>query len=596
MHASCVPGTPMTVDVAAARLASTTDEALVAQQVRERFVEMFLAQSRRSQAGLIVSAALIAFTWATSHPPIYALGWLALVATVVTLRVIYSERFVRSAPQGRTTHRIAALLLVNGILLALPLMGFAGWSDVQRTAYSLIVMATVTASVATTCGYRSVFLAFAAPILVPLAAAWAFQHPDEGSHLARLGVGALIIVFMVFLLGIAKQTQQTFVEASRYRYSETLLARDLRAALDRADESNRAKTQFLAAASHDLRQPIHSINVLIAALQLRPLDARSAEIVKLLVTVNQSLSSQLDSLLDISKLDAGVVRPRLDDHRLDEMLRRLATGTAGIAAERGLRLEPSIETGITAHTDDGLLSRAIGNLIDNAIKYTPRGGTLRVALERRDGHAVITIADSGIGIAEAEREHVFREFYQVGNVERDRAKGLGLGLSIVQRLCALLGVTLNLESALGRGTTFTLRLPEVAASYRAIEQQAIAADLRAMSILVIDDEAVVRRSMELLLSELGCTVHLAASREDAVRIAQQHGIDLVLSDYRLGNATNGVDAIRAVQAVHPQARAALITGDTAPERLREAKASGLALLHKPVTLDALMRVLHDTST
>jgi signal transduction histidine kinase len=583
----------MTVDVAAARLTSTTDEALVAQQLRERFVEMFLAQSSRAQAGLIVSAALIAFTWATSHPPVYALGWLALVAVVVSLRMIYSERFVRMAPQGRSTHRVAALLLANGILLALPLVAFAGWSDIQRTAYSLIVMATVTASVATTCGYRSVFLAFAAPILVPLAAAWTFLHPDQGSHLARLGVGLLILVFMVFLVGIAKQTQQTFVEASRYRYSETLLARDLRAALERADESSRAKTQFLAAASHDLRQPIHSINVLIAALQMRTLDARSGEIVKLLASVNQSLSSQLDSLLDISKLDAGVVHPRLDDHRLDEILRRLATGTASVADERGLLFEPSIEPGITVRTDDGLLSRVVGNLLDNAIKFTPRGGKLRLALERRDGQAVITVADSGVGIAEAEREHVFREFYQVGNVERDRAKGLGLGLSIVQRLCALLGVELELESQLGRGTTFTLRLAEVAAPRRAIEQPSIAAELRALSILVIDDEAVVRRSMDLLLSELGCTVHLASSVDEAKHAARQRGIDLVLSDYRLGNATTGVDAIRAVQALHPKARAALITGDTAPERLREAKASGLALLHKPVTLEALMRVLHD---
>ncbi len=574
---------------------SRVDEALVAQQVRERFVDMFLAHSSRAQAGLIVSAVLIAFNWAASHPPIYALGWLALIAVVVTLRLIYSERFVRLASRGSATQRIAALLLINGVLLALPLITFTGWSDLQRTAYSLIVMATATLSVATTSGYRSLFLAYAVPTLVPLAAAWAFLHPDQGSHLARLGVGVLILVFMVFLVGIAKQTQQTFVEASRYRYSETLLTQDLRAALERADESNRAKTQFLAAASHDLRQPIHSINVLVAALQMRPLDARSAEIVKLLVSVNQSLSSQLDSLLDISKLDAGVVHPRLDDHGLDEILRRLATGAAGVAAERGLGFEPSIEPGLTVHTDAGLLSRVVSNLIDNAIKFTPRGGNVSLRLERRDGHAVITVADSGIGIAQAEREHVFREFYQVGNVERDRAKGLGLGLSIVRRLCALLGVSLHLDSQLGRGTTFTLRLPEVASSRVAARQQGMATELEAMSILVVDDEAVVRQSMDMLLSELGCTVRLASNVDEAARVAQHHAIDLILSDHRLGGATTGVDAIRAVRALHPKARAALITGDTAPERLREAKASGLALLHKPVTLDALLAVLRNTT-
>ena len=585
----------MTSIVAKAHAPARIDDALIAQQVRERVVEMFIAQTPRTQSVMLVYTAVIALVWAASHPPALILGWLGLVALVFTIRIAYSSRFVRAATPSRSTDRVAALMLANGTLLALPLTAFAGWSDLQRTAYSLIVMAVAAGSVAMTIGYRTVFLAFASPILVPLAAAWAFLHPDEGSHLERLGIGFLIVMYLLFLLGIAKQTLQVFFEASRYRYSETLLAQDLRAALERADESSRAKTQFLAAASHDLRQPIHGINVLVAALQLRPLDARSAEIVKLLVSVNQSLSAQLDSLLDISKLDAGVVRPRLDEHRLDDILRRIGTGAAEVATQRGLNFERTLDDAITVKTDDGLLSRVIGNLLDNAIKFTPRGGRVRLALERSDGRAVITVADTGVGIAESERVNVFREFYQVGNAERDRAKGLGLGLSIVQRLCALLDVHLGFDSTPGRGTTFTLSLPEVAASRHAGRQPAAQGQLRTMSILVIDDEALVRRSMKLLLSELGCTVHLAASPGEATSLAERHGVDLILSDYRLAGDATGVDAIRAVQALRPRARAAIITGDTAPERLREAKASGLPLLHKPVTPDALMNVLHGTT-
>jgi len=242
-----------------------------------------------------------------------------------------------------------------------------------------------------------------------------------------------------------------FEESCRFRYGEQESNRELTRALERLNEASRAKTQFLAAASHDLRQPFHSLNVLVAALQLRPLDERSREIAGLLDAVNQSMSKQLDGLLDISRLDAGTVQPTLAPLRLDDFVAAHHATLTPLARDRGQRLVLDAAAGITVVSDGALLMRVLSNLTDNALKFTPAGGIVTLSLRRDGDAAVLSVADSGIGIASAEHERVFREFYQVSNVERDRSKGLGLGLSIVQRLCALLGVTLQLDSQPGRG-------------------------------------------------------------------------------------------------------------------------------------------------
>lgn len=355
--------------------------------------------------------------------------------------------------------------------------------------------------------------------------------------------------------------------------------------------ANRAKTQFLAAASHDLRQPIHSMNVLVAALSLRELDAPAREIVGLLGTVNQLLSQQLDTLLDMSKLDAGVVRADSAVHCLGQLVQVYHGATLLTAQERGLKLEVELYDDIFVATDSSLLTRALSNLTDNALKYTPRGGTIRLLVRREGDDAVLQVADNGIGIAADEQERVFGEFYQVGNVERDRQKGLGLGLSIVRRLCALLGVRLKLESRPGVGTTVTLRLATVDPSGQVALAHAPRRAAPGLRVLVVDDEALVRDSMRLLLAELGCSVHLADGPAAAGQVASEHRLDLVLSDLRLRNGQTGLDALRLVRASQPAVAAILITGDTAPERIRDAQDEGVPLLFKPVTLDKLLSVL-----
>lgn len=563
----------------------------VAAFVRARFVDLFLGQSRRAQIGLLAAGALVAWVWHARTQQGAALAWIAALAIVTLLRVVFSERFVRAAAPAAQPLRIALLLGANGLLMMVPLAAFASLSEIERAAVSIILIGSATASVATTSGYRSVFLAFAAPMLLALAAAWALTPHAAGSGVASGSIALLVFLYLLFLVGVGRQAQEVFEESSRFRHGEEQRSRELKQALAAADEANRAKTQFLAAASHDLRQPIHGMNVLVAALSLRELDDRSREIVALLDSVNQMLSRQLDGLLDVSKLDAGIVRPEPAAHRLDRLLEAQHAALAPVARERGITLHLRCDGPAAAITDATLLARVLANLGDNALKYTPAGGTVTLALRAEGGDALISVADTGIGIPADEQERVFREFYQVGNAGRDRTRGLGLGLAIVRRLCELLGVRLTLQSAPGAGTTVTLRLHALAVRVDPTRAPAPAALRPGLAVLVVDDEPLVRESMRLLLDELRCRVHVAESSHEAEAIARAQPLDAVLSDFRLRDGDSGVAALHAVLRHCPGARCALVTGDTAPDRIRDAQAAGVALLHKPVTLPDLLALL-----
>jgi signal transduction histidine kinase/CheY-like chemotaxis protein len=568
--------------------------------VHERFVDMFLEQNRRSQIGLLCVAALLAYIWAGRSGVAVSAVWFAAALAVTGARFFFTERWVRHADAALSTRRVGLVMLANGLVLATPLLAFDRYSDLERAAITIALVASATGSVATTAGYRSVFLAFALPMFLPLAAAWALGGSPADGSVAALGLAVLVLLFLVVLVGVGKQAFRVFDESCRIRFSERQLTRQLSQALERESEANRAKTQFLAAASHDLRQPIHSLNVLVAALSQRPLDTDAREIVALLSTVNQALSAELDGLLEISKLDAGAVRPERVPLRLDQLVAAHHLTVAPLAQKHGLRCVLTLQGAVHVVSDATLLTRVLGNLSGNAIKFTRPGGQVELRVWQSEGRAFVAVADTGVGIAPEEQERVFLEFYQVGNVERDRNRGLGLGLSIVRRSCELLGIRVRLQSAQGSGTTVTLEMPAEAGGARGATARTPASPPAAnaapalpagLSVLVVDDEVQLRESMRLLLAGLGCTVHLADSAAQAAELARAHRLHVVLSDMRLRGGDSGLVAMQAVRALQPGVRMALITGDTAPDRIREAESAGVPLLHKPVAPERLFDLL-----
>jgi CheY-like chemotaxis protein/two-component sensor histidine kinase len=299
----------------------------------------------------------------------------------------------------------------------------------------------------------------------------------------------------------------------------------------------------------------------------------------------------LNALLDFSRIEAGVVNPQLQHFRLQPLLNKIETELAPQADTKNI-VYRSRETRLMVQTDPMLLELILRNLVSNAIRYTERGGVL-VACRQRGNQAVLEVWDTGIGIPPEHRKEIFREFHQLGNPERDRRKGLGLGLAIADGLARTLGLDLTLASAPQRGSIFRIALPivtSIAAAQTILDQTKTR--LLYARLLVVDDDETVREGMLHLLRDWGCECEAAESIEDALALARLQRPDIVICDYRLREQRTGLEAIAALRELLGESLPALlITGDTAPERLREAQSSGIPLLHKPVSPGKLYRKL-----
>jgi CheY-like chemotaxis protein/two-component sensor histidine kinase len=330
---------------------------------------------------------------------------------------------------------------------------------------------------------------------------------------------------------------------------------------------------------------MHALGLFIAQLRARIHDLETLAIVGKVESAVTALQELLDALLDISRLDAGVVSPTPIDFRLQALFTRLEASFAPQAERKGVRLRTA-PTRLAVLSDPVLLERILLNFLTNAVRYTERGAIL-LGCRRHGDRVRIEVWDTGVGIAPEHREAIFQEFYQVGNPERDRAKGLGLGLAIAARLARLLGSRIEMRSHPGKGSVFSIELPVGVARAEIETANALAPieSLPGARVLVVDDDVLVREAMASLLAQWGCWVTMAATGDEAVAhlSGETEKPDAVLCDYRLPNGETGVDVIARLRAAASrEIPAALITGDTAPERLREARQAGHALLHKPV--------------
>jgi len=564
------------------------------EEVQQRLLELLAEQSRRVPIAVGCLLVVVALMAAQRMPAWIPSVWLVAAIAVLLVRRRWLRR-LHAQTQVPTRDRLRTavfLSCLNGCMHGLILACFPVLSEPERSFVTLLVLGLSTGSVGTTAGHRSVYLSYVIPAAGTLPLWWLVNWGGSTSGWTSLSLSVLSALYLWLLVGVANNAWRNFSESVQMRFQDRELAAQLREALAQATQANQAKTRFLAAASHDLRQPLHTIGLLVAALSLRPIEGRDREVVDLLSQVTVALSEQLDQLLDISKLDAGVVEPVKKIVDLGEMLRMHHAEMRAAIEEKGLRAVIEAPTGIRAWTDPALVLRVLRNLTENAIKFTQRG-QIALRLRNVDGVAVISVEDTGRGIPPADQRMVFEEFYQVDNPERDRTKGLGLGLSIVRRLCSLLGITLELRSAEGQGTAMTLRVPlETYGMLAPVPPQATRSQSFAgLTVLVIDDERSVRMGMRVLLEELGCRYVEACSIEEATREALAARPDVVLADMRLRNEETGIEAISSICAAIGETPAVLISGDTAPDRLQEATRAGIKLLHKPVSLPTLQAEL-----
>ncbi len=362
----------------------------------------------------------------------------------------------------------------------------------------------------------------------------------------------------------------------------------LREAKAKAEAATVAKSRFLASASHDLRQPAHALGMFVARLGSLPKDVPNDELIQGVESSVRELQDMLDVFFDYSRLDSPAQELLLGPVQVNTIFNQLHKLFAGVAAEKGLRLVIR-PTQLWIHSDPILLQRILLNLLSNAIRYT-RSGTVLLSCRPAQGgsQARIEVWDSGIGIAEHMHTQIFEEFFQVGNQQRNRDQGLGLGLAMVERSCRLVQHTLQLRSNLGCGSRFTLLAAQTPAQHAPPEASEAelppGTALRALKVLVIEDDALSNAALKAVLESWGCQVHTFFEAHRAYQhVASGQLPDFVISDYRMSGDTNGIAAIQTLRALcNKPVPACLISGDTEMDLKQQAADMGLVLLKKPV--------------
>jgi signal transduction histidine kinase len=441
---------------------------------------------------------------------------------------------------------------------------------------------------------RRLFYGYIVPMLALTLAGSAGMQGRSGLILASLTL-ALAFATLAFAHNVRAMIQRSLV----LRFENMDLIDALKQQKEQADYANLSKSRFLAAASHDLRQPMHALGLLFESLRPRVQDDASQHLVHSITATIHTLEDLFNALLDISKLDAGVIPRDVRAMPLQHTLARIEAEFRPVAESKGLRFALRMPAeGTTVHSDAALLDRMVRNLVSNAIQHT-RQGTVLVACRLRPGTVRIEVRDSGPGIPQHLHQEIFQEFYQIRNPERDRSNGVGLGLAIVERVGRMLGHPVLLRSAPGCGSTFTIVLPRSTDPAPATAAPTAPAaegmpSLQGRRIAAIDDDPIVLEGMRQLFDHWGCTLVAAASTQELLdHLAKDSTVpDLVISDYRLRDGETGAQAIAKVTAFCGRPLpGVLVTGDTAPERLREAAQSGYAVLHKPVRPGKLRALL-----
>lgn len=564
--------------------------------LEREFLQLTLIHTRRYPIPVCMILLLMALLAYGSVPLVWIVSWLLPAYAVVVIRVMCLRAILTDETRSVATRLnwVYWLNSTNAIMLALSMFFFPHLSDLARALHTILIAGLGIGVVASNAGMPRATLPYLFLTLVPLALAWATSHNNNETTWQAYVMGLALILFLVLLITIVKDNFRMFKDTVNMRLEYADINTKLEQALRESEASNAAKTRFLAAASHDLRQPVHTLSLLTAALMSRQLDQRTAEISHTMDQSLQSLAKQLDGLLDISKLDAGIVVPEPSNFNLDLTLQRLRDEFAPVAAQKQLILSIQSTTGLMVYTDPTLLERILRNLISNAIKYSDNGEiVVRAAAE--SSAVNITISDTGIGISADKHRLIFEEFYQVSNPHRERSKGLGLGLSIVRRLTRLLDIELTMASELGRGSQFQLTVAASAASIKPVasEHNQQAGFNRAV-VLVVDDEVAILKATQAYLSTLNCEVLLAEGYAEAITLAEQFRPDLLITDFRLRDHESGLDVIKGVRKLYAELPAIVMTGDTAPDRLQEAQRAEATLLHKPIStpqLAAAMRKL-----
>jgi signal transduction histidine kinase/CheY-like chemotaxis protein len=550
-------------------------------------------QMPTSISGTMVGVCLVAAIMWTAIPHTFLLAWVASMAANQSWRLkLYLSFRQTGIDAGEAVafgHQWFIGSAVSGVIWSIAsVFFFVSGSPLDQTLLITSIFAITAVAVPLTASHPKSFFVFVIPILLSLI----LRNAWEGDS-AHLILAFVVAAMMVGILAVGRRYSVALNESLRARFENEALANrlyiqnaELEQARNTAEAANRAKTRFFAAASHDLRQPLHAIGLFADVLASR---LGKGENSRLAGNINASVSmleSLFTELLNISRIDAGVIKPELADFDLYGLLERLCDDFEAEALKKGLQLRLHAQK-VAVHSDPHLVERILRNLIGNALRYTEQGGIL-VGCRRRGAQAWVEVWDTGVGIAADQQAAVFEEFLQLANPERNLNKGMGLGLSIVKRLAEVLDLPLSMHSRPGRGTRFRVALPTTErAAQPAAGEYALGpvTGFFGRRILLVDDEESVRQGTTTLLENWGAQV--IACRSLAAAEAAARGLyqppDLIVSNYVLPDGTDGAKIVSVLRNQFAAPIPAIVLARAiTPELAEEARLLDFHLLLKPL--------------
>ena len=563
-------------------------------------VATIYASWTRTTASMLLGAALLAIAMGNVVDPALFGGWFALMLLNQLWRWRLTVAWRRARPGPAAIPRWGAYWAVGsgiaGALWGLSAVTMFPASPAHQALLIVCLFGVVLGGLNLTAVWRPSFYAFVLPALVPLIVRVAWE--GDSVHLYTALVMAVVLGFV---LAFGHRVNDVLTQALAMRYENVDLIAELkgqtRAAVEAraaAESANQAKSQLLAAASHDLRQPLHAVGLFVAALAPRLVEPDARGLLARVQDALEALEAQFAQLIDLSRLEAGMLAVERARVPLSPLFASIVSDLMPQAEAKGLRLA-AVETRLAVDSDPALLARIVRNLAHNAIRYTRAGGIV-IGARRRGNQVAIEVADTGIGIAAEHRARIFEEFFQIrthGATSR-ASRGMGLGLAIVRRFCALLGHDIELASRPGCGSRFRVVAPRVTDLRIAPRHDTVRAarpndhingSLAGATVAVIDDDPAAVEAMRALLSTWGADVAGGASAADA--LAELGRLDrypdLIVADLRLGRDATGLDAVATIRdELGLRVPALVVSGDTSLAATHAVRAAGLALLPKPV--------------
>lgn len=572
------------------RVAAVADPVHDDERMRAAVVELLLRQVK--QTGY-ANCALVVFVgaimWTRFDSP-QALGWIVAGLVVTLPRFFVFEQIRRRFAFGSESLRlelaIALAMLLSGLHWGAAVWLFLDVGNAYKFSFLTAAVLGVLAAAMSTYSVRPlIWFVFAATVCVVSVA----KMLTTGNELLAVMSVMVLATFTALSHSLGNRIRESITQDLR----NARLLVEVRNAKEMADLANRQKSVFMAATSHDLRQPLHAQSLLLDVLAGRVNDGELADLVGMIKQSNAALNSLFDALLEVSQLDAGTIKVQRSHQSLRELCHLIVGEFHEVASRKGLTIEVVGQDRVVL-SDPVLLARVLRNLVSNAIKFTESGGvTLRI---HEDAAPIrLSVIDTGVGVAESDHELIFNEFAQLGNQARDRSQGIGLGLALVRRMCALLEHPLTIDSSPGQGSRFTLTLlagEAIAVVDRESDPQVH--ELPMLDVMIIDNEQPILDAMQTLFADWSCPVRTYTSASAALMSLERDGYrpDLILSDYRLDESLTGLDAIRLLRnALGTTTPAIVISGDTDPGLLARFEGQTVTLLHKPLKAARLKQVI-----